>query len=174
MDLSALTDDGQELSDEMYIEYSFSEQLPDLQTYIKQCEEFIFLFLELRKAPIIDEAYNGPVLIEKMALAETFQNQVVRPSLIAKRQAISGYRGNNMEIMMNKKIISRSLSIKSLSGTEIYKGIHLDGYYPVDAEGVIPDKELVLVENGVLKNLLNGRTPTKKIRHSNGHSRFNS
>jgi predicted Zn-dependent protease len=79
--------------------------------------------------------------------------------------------GNDFEMMLNKKVISRSISIKSITGEEFYKGQRLNGYYPVDAEGVVPDKELMLIDNGVLRNLLNGRKPTKKIQHSNGHVR---
>jgi len=80
--------------------------------------------------------------------------------------------GNDLELMLNKKVISRDLSIKSITGQEFYKGQRLNGYYPVDAEGVVPDKELFLIENGVLRNMLNGRKPTRKIHNSNGHARF--
>ena len=62
--------------------------------------------------------------------------------------------------------------MKSITGEEFYKGKRLNGYYQIDHEGVVPDKELILIENGVLRNLLSGRTPTKKVLHSNGHVRF--
>lgn len=179
--LSALTADGQEISDQLYVECTSFEQLPDLNSFIKIGEDFISYFLELRNAPLIEDSYSGPVMIEEMALAEAFQTHFFRPSLIAKRSSIvsddakrsniSG-SGNNQELMMNKKIISRSLSVKSLTGTEYFEGKKLDGYVPVDAEAVVPDKELVLVENGVLKNMLNRRIPTKKIKGSNGHAQY--
>lgn len=183
MGISALTDDGQELYDEIYIEHPTFEQLPDLKTFTEQCKEFIHYMIELKNAPLIDDSYTGPVLIEKMALAEAFQSRFFMNSLIAKRAEVlapemrnygrnMGGNGNNMELMMNKKVTSRSLTIKSLSGSKEYEGIKLDGYYPIDAEGVIPEKELTLVENGVLRNMLNGRSPTKKISGSNGHARF--
>jgi hypothetical protein len=171
--LYTITNDGQELSDELFIEYGSFEQMPSLQAFIDTCENFIKYFIELKNAPIITEAYTGPVLFEGMAVAEALQKYFFQSTLLASRKPVGGGGGNNTEMMKDKKLISRSLTIKSLSGTETYKGKKLDGYYPVDAEGVAPDKELVLVENGVLKNMLNGRTPTKKFRHSNGHQRMN-
>jgi hypothetical protein len=173
LNLYTITEDGQELSDELYIEHSIFEQMPSLQAFMDTCESFIKYFIELRKAPIITEAYTGPVLFEGMAVPEALQTHFLQSTLLASRKPIGGNGGNNTEMMKDKKLTSRSLTIKSLSGTETYKGKKLDGYYPVDAEGVVPDKELVLVENGVLKNMLNGRTPTKKFQHSNGHMRMN-
>jgi predicted Zn-dependent protease len=173
LSLYTITKDGQELSDELYIEHGAFEQMPSLQAFIDTCESFVKYFIELRNAPIITEAYTGPVLFEKMAVAESLQTYFFQSTLIAGRKPIGGQGGNNTEMMKDKKLISRNLTIKSLSGAKMYKDKKLDGYYPVDSEGVVPDKELVLVENGVLKNMLNGRIPTKKFRHSNGHMRMN-
>ena len=181
--LQTMTDDGQELSDDLYFEHPTFEQMPDLDTFITQCEDFISYFIQLKNAPIIDESYNGPVLFEKMALAEAFYYKFFTPGLIAKGKSIASKEmerydgnaaeGNNQEMMTNKKIISRSLSIKSLTGSQTYNGMKLDGSYPVDAEGAVPGKELILVENGVLRNMLNGSTPTLKNKHTNGHARYN-
>jgi predicted Zn-dependent protease len=171
--LYTVTKDGQELSDELYIEHGAFEQTPSLQAFIDTCETFIKYFIELKNAPIITEAYTGPVLFEGMAVAEPIQTHFFQSTLIASRKPVGGGGGNNTEMMKDKKLVSRNLTIKSLSGTETYKGKKLDGYYSVDVEGTVPEKELVLVENGVLRNMLNGRTPTKKFPHSNGHMRMN-
>jgi predicted Zn-dependent protease len=171
--LYTVTEDGQELSDELLIEHASFEQMPSLQAFMDTCETFVKYFIELKNAPIITEAYTGPVMFEGMAVPEAFQTHFFQSTLIANRKPVGGHGGNNTEMMKDKKLTSRSLTIKSLSGTDTYKGKKLDGYYPVDAEGVVPDKELVLVENGVLRNMLNGRIPTKKFQHSNGHMRAN-
>jgi hypothetical protein len=172
LNVYTITADGQELSDDLFFEHSDFAQLPTLQLFIDTCESFIRYFIKLKNAPIINEAYSGPVLFEGMAVAEPLHTYFFQSALIANRKPIGGQGGNNTEMMLDKKLISRSLTIKSLSGTETYNGKKLEGYYPVDAEGVAPDKELVLVEKGVLKNMLNGRTPTKKFQHSNGHTRI--
>ena len=169
--LSTLTDDGEDLTENAYLQYSSMEEIPDLEEFISTYESFIAYFLELKKAPQVEEAYTGPVMFEEMALGQAFI-QLLQPSLIARRSPIGKESGNNTEIMMDKKIIARSLSVKSLTGTEFFDGQRLAGYTPVDAEGVVPDKELFLIEDGVLKNKLNRRTPTKKVPRSNGHARL--
>jgi hypothetical protein len=173
LSLYTVTEDGQELSDALSVENRAFEQMPSLQAFIDTCESFVKYFIELKNAPVITEAYTGPVLFEGMAVAESLHSHFFQSTLIANRKPIEEWSENNMEMMKDKKIVSRSLTVKSLSGTETYNGVKLNGYYPVDAEGVVPDKELVLVENGVLRNMLNGRVPTKKFRHSNGHARMN-
>jgi hypothetical protein len=184
--LEATTPDGQDLYDNMYIEYGRPEQMPDLETFTKECVAFTESFLELLDAPLFDDAYSGPVLFEGQSAVESIQEKFMnQQALFAKpkpvvndnvRQYVRGgdlFSPNNLEMMMNKKVTSRSLSIKAVTGLESYEGIKLEGYYPVDFEGVVPEKEFYLVENGVLRSMLNRRQPTKKISGSNGHFRFN-
>jgi len=47
---------------------------------------------------------------------------------------------------------------------------YLLGNYRADDEGV-PAQKVSLIKNGVLESLLMSRTPTKELRHSNGHGR---
>jgi hypothetical protein len=184
--VEAMTKDGQNLYDNLYIEYPTFEQMPNVDDFTKNCEAFIANFLQLLNAPMADDAYSGPVLFEDQAAVEAVQDKFMhQQSLCAKTKPVASdnvrnrFRGNyrlnpnNLEMMMNKKVISRSLSIKSLTGTQEYNGIKLEGYYPVDFEGAVPEKEFFLIENGVLKSMLNRRTPTKRVPASNGHYRFN-
>ena len=186
--------DGQDLNYAIYEEQATFEQMPDLATFTNQCKEAMESLIKLKNAPVVDDAYSGPVLFEGRALYNLFvqafisnnklaalPKQVQLPSGGGMRvmiidgvpQIVSGSQGgNDFELMLNKKVVSRDLSIKSITGQESYKGQRLNGYYPFDAEGVVPDKELMLIENGVLRNLLNGRTPTSKIKNSNGHARY--
>jgi hypothetical protein len=167
------SDDGQELRHNLYIERSDFKDMPTLQQFIDTCETTINTFLALRKAPLVKEAYSGPVLFEKQAVVEPFEdNFFTNNTLMARRKSVNGMGGNNIEMIKDKKLISRSLSIKSLSGSQTYKGQKLEGYIPVDEEGVVPEKEMFLVENGVLRNMLNGRMPSLKFQHSNGHARL--
>jgi len=176
-------DDGQELNHSLYTENATFEQMPDLATCIKQCKELMDNLLKLKNAPVVNEAYSGPVLFEGKSVEYLFRTLFFNNSkLYASPKLIqagnNNYYNNNQqgandfELMLNKKVISRSITVKSITGQEFYNGQRLNGYYPVDAEGVVPDNELVLIENGVLRNMLNGRKPTKKIQHSNGHVRY--
>jgi len=171
-----LTDDGQEMSDQLYFERSSFEDMPDVNTFIAACNEFVSEFVKLKYAPMVEESYVGPVLFEKMALLELFQQQLFQNNgLIARRGRVGNNNagGNDTEMMLGKKLISRNLTIKSLTGTKTFEGKNLDGYYPIDFQGVVPSPELTLVDKGVLKAMLNGRTPTLKTPNSNGHARFN-
>jgi hypothetical protein len=171
LNLFTMTDDGHELNRDLYFEHTTFEQMPSLNAFKDTCEVLARKLLDLRKAPLLDDAYSGPVMFEGQSVPEVFQSQISK--LFVARKPLTENGGNNTEMMQNKKLISRSLTVKSLSGTEFYRGKRLDGYYPVDAEGVAPDRELVLIENGVLRNMLNGRTPSKKFPHGNGHRRMN-
>jgi len=155
--------------------------MPNLTTFTNQCKTVIENLLKLKEAPVVEDAYSGPVLFEGTAVYDIFRRafflnnklsaapKIVQP--LSNQSSAQG--GNDFELMLNKKVIARSITIKSLTGQEFYNGQRLNGYYPIDSEGVIPDKELVLIENGVLRNMLNGRRPTKKFPHSNGHVRYN-
>jgi hypothetical protein len=182
--------DGQELNHSLYTENSTFEQMPDIETYIKECKKLMTDLLQLKNAPVVDEAYSGPVLLEGKAVEYFFRSAFfysgklyASPKLIQQNTNNYYYNfnnnnnndpgaGNDFELMLNKKVISRNISIQSITGQEFYEGQRLNGYYPVDAEGVVPAKELTLIENGVLRNLLNGRKPTRKFPNSNGHVRY--
>src|SRR4029434_4023616 len=49
-------------------------------------------------------------------------------------------------------------------------GVELNGFFRYDNEGVAGQKAS-LVESGVLKTFLLGRSPTRGFAHSNGHGR---
>jgi len=180
--------DGQELDHTLYTENATFEQMPDIATYIAKCKELMENLLKVKNAPVINEAYSGPVLFEGKSVEYLFRSVFFDTGkLYAAPRAFQSdnnnyfYNNNNnqqqlggnvFELMLDKKVISRSITMKSITGQEFYNGQRLNGYYPVDAEGVVPDKELTLIDNGVLRNLLNGRKPTKKIQHSNGHVRY--
>jgi len=185
-------DDGQDLNQTIYEEHASFEQMPDLATFTNRCKALMDNLLKLKNAPVVDDAYSGPVLFEGKALYNLFVQVFISNNKLAAApkmvqlpqpasyiivngvpQLSSGQQGgNDFELMLNKKVISRDLSVTSITGQESYKGQRLNGYYPVDAEGVVPAKELMLIENGVLRNLLNGRTPTNKIKQTNGHARY--
>ena len=178
--------DGQELNHTIWVENATLKQMPDVATFSNQCKTVMENLLKLKNAPVVNEAYSGPVLFEGLAVERIFRqafswyNKLAASPKLTQLNANNyyGYNnnqesgGNDFELMLNKKVISRSLTVKSITGQEFYNSERLNGYYPVDAEGVIPDKELMLIENGVLRNMVNGRRPTKKIQHSNGHVRY--
>ena len=184
-------DDGQELTHMIWLENASFQQMPDVETFSNRCKTEMENLIKYKNAPVIDDTYCGPVLFEGGAVGRLFEQSFFANNKLAAApkmtqsgaaqtyviingvlQQSSAAGGNDFEMMLNKKVISRDLSIKSITGQEFYKGERLNGYYPIDDEGVAPDKELILIENGVLRNMLNGRKPTQKVHHSNGHTRY--
>jgi len=171
-------DDGQELTHHFFEENATFEQMPDLATFIGGCMTMMENLLKLKNAPVVDDAYSGPVLFEGLATERIFRqalfdnNKLVAAPKMVQPMQQGPQGGNDFEMMLHKKVVSRTITVKSITGQEFYKGQRLNGYYPVDDEGIVPDKELALIDNGVLCNMLNGRKPTKKIGQSNGHTRY--
>jgi len=179
--LSARAKDGQDIALSFFIDYPTFEQMPDVESFTHQCKEAMESLMQLIEAPVVEDAYNGPVLMEGSAVDALFRQTILNSLSAAPRQIqqsnslvfnLFGSQRANLEPMLNKKVVHRSFDVKAITGQEFYKGERLSGYYPVDAQGVAPDKELTLIENGVLRQLLNGRQPTKRIPNSNGHARF--
>ncbi|MBN2349292.1 MAG: hypothetical protein JXJ22_10665 [Bacteroidales bacterium] len=136
---------------------------------------------DTKNAEHFNENYSGPVLVEGQSGLELVFNQLfnVTNTLMAYREPLvngnqqSMYYGeklNLFETKLNKRVITDNLSI--ITYPDKTTGDPTIGKFRVDAEGVIPADSLILIENGVLKSLLNGRTPTRMINESNGYNRF--
>ena len=167
-----MTENGEELWSGLHYYHSSTDKIPGLEIFLNDCEKKITHLLRLKNAPLAEKPYSGPVLYEKTSLIWVFILNLLNNQLSATGKLLNGSGGNSLEMMTGEKIISNQLTVKSLSGTKIYKGQILDGYFPIDSEGVVPPEELTLIENGVLKNMLSNRIPTVKNPHSNGHYRF--
>ena len=75
-----------------------------------------------------------------------------------------------MDGKIGKSIFHESLTIKAKPKLKSYNGTRLSGTFEVDDEGTMPADELIVVENGVLKNLLNDRTRINSTQRANGFS----
>ena len=174
----AKTAEGEDLSDDFDLTVARPDELPSLEELQQQCHTLVLKLQEELKASKLREAYSGPVLFEDMAVVRTFYSNFFSgdQSLIAQRKPLTAhgfsYGGNGLEEMIDKRITAREISIVDMTGTPEYKGVKLLGYTPIDAQAVIPPATLTLVDKGILKTMLNDRTPTRKVPHSNGHSLF--
>jgi peptidoglycan hydrolase-like protein with peptidoglycan-binding domain len=169
------TADGEELWEYISIARSSTDRLPDMESFATECEEKIVHLLQLKNAPLVDYNYVGPVLCEREGLVKLifftfFNNRMMVYNRFL--DTTSKLTIVTFEPVMGEDFISNQLTFKSLSGTKMYGGQVLDGYFPIDGEAVIPAEELVLIENGVLKNMLTSRVPGVKNQHSSGHSRI--
>ena len=165
------TAEGTVLRDNYSVSAETPGKLPDVQELETAVRAFADRLLALKSAPLTDSNYKGPVLYEDGAVPMAFnQNMLTVGGLVARRMLQPS--PDLLENRFGEKILDSRLSVKNLTGLEEYNGTRLWGHYAVDADGVEPAAETVLVEGGVLKGLLNGRCPTLKAPVATGCTRF--
>jgi len=160
--------------------------LPSKEQVIKDAEILAENLQKLKDAPIFNDVYIGPVLFDGQAAGEVVRKTMFyakNENLLAVRKQVTG--NSDMNTGMNttmpsrvsaddridKKIAAEGLFVTAKPGLDSYNGIPLVGAYPIDMEGIVPNKDISIIENGILKNLLCGRIPTAKMKQSNGHLR---
>jgi len=160
-------------------------ELPSLDSLENSCRKLINALKIKCNTEKLKEEYNGPVLFEGEPVASLILNTFFnRNGLIAQREPLNSNAFEfrlpfeapqySLDSKINTQIVSKDITIKSLSRLKEYNGEKLVGAFDVDAEGVVPPEELILVKNGMLLTLLNGRTPTFGVKKSNGHNRLNA
>jgi hypothetical protein len=161
---------------ETYTAYSRSfGDLPGKDSLSKSTMSLIQSFEQAYASAKLEEAYSGPIMVEGQAANEIFA-QMFAPQCIVQRPPLTdrGVQDNDRYTAFQNKIGGRVLpeylSVTDNPGLQKHDGTSLVGHYAIDDEGT-PAQSVNLVEKGYLKTLLSGRTPTKRIRSSNGHSR---
>lgn len=126
----------------------------------------------------LTEEYNGPVLLEGISVSETFASTILqgREGVFANDNIakLKGFQFDEESISsdgkVGKSIVNNLISVKAKPFLTTFNGVDLLGSFQIDQEGVRPPDELAIIENGVLKNLLNNRTLTNPNQVANGFS----
>jgi len=158
--------------------------LPAVKQIRADIQSLAHYLLSIEKAPHFDENYSGPVLLVGQPSMRSYmkalfnsENSLIafREDLVSAGQSQLYYSRNRnaLETKLGKMIAPKTFTIKDVPSAQIFQNISLLGGYKIDAEGVVVPDTLILVENGVLRNLMGSRTPTKNVPNSNGHRRFN-
>lgn len=149
---------------------------PPVDEAAQRFTQLIEHLLKSGTLPTLQEEYTGPVLIEGKTVAEVLSGSLFgnRETLILSNdiQSASGFRmeTTTTEGRIGRSIMDQNITVLATSRTRDFAGVDLLGAYEADSEGVVPPTEIVLVEKGILKNLLNDRTITKSGQTSNGHA----
>ncbi len=149
--------------------------LPSQDSLIKAARNLAASLTKLRKAPVLFDAYSGPIIFEKQAAAEIFA-QVFAPNLVTQRKLITPKSVREIDdhgafqTKIGGRVLPEFLSVKAIPGKDKFEETFLIGSYEFDEEGV-PAENVTLVKDGFLKNLLSSRTPIKRVLESNGHCR---
>lgn len=142
----------------------------DYKSIIKQFRKKMKEFVEHQRNTlppvevITPITYDGPVLIDgisvKYRIFNNHDQDLLDNPFQTKHLAEIG-----------DTIIDTAIRVEQLSGVSSYKGQKLWGYEEVDLDGVKP-QDILLVENGILKNRLSGRMNSRNTPHSTGNQRF--
>ncbi len=183
IDAATQAADGQTLSNFAYFHARSPADLPKAPQVAQAAKAVAAELLALRSAKTLDQSYAGPVLFEDQAAAELFSQRFFsgQGGLLAVRvpatadpshaAAFEQMLGRPLTDLLGKRLLPTPWTIVAQPHLKARAGVTLLGSYEVDAQGVRPPDRVVLVDKGVLKTLLSGRTPVKGVAESNGHQR---
>lgn len=168
---------GAQAADGMRLDRSYSTAgtaLKDLDSpavFAQHALDLIASLSDLRKAPVVEEEYHGPLLLSSDAGADTLR-AVVGSGVTATRPKLGTEARTNgpFASSYHARVLPDVFDVVDNPGLKSYDGKGLLGAYDVDDEGV-PAQAVKLVVDGKLENYLIGREPVRDFPQSNGHGR---
>lgn len=168
---------GAQAPDGMRLDRSYATSgatLKDIDTpqaFQKQATALIASLSDLRKAPLVEEEYHGPVLFSSDASADTLL-MLVAGAVAATRPPLGTEARTNGPFAnsYHARVLPEFLNVEDDPGMKTFDGKGLVGAYEIDDEGV-PAQAIKLVSNGELENYLVAREPIRDFPESNGHGR---
>jgi predicted Zn-dependent protease len=167
---SVKADDGMELNLYRDFEAITPDQLPKEDELQASVKGLIDQLESLRVAPVI-EPYSGPAIVTNRAAA-VFFHEIFGHRIEGHRQKDAD-EGHTFTNKVGQGVVPSFISVKDDPTLEKFGDIELNGHYAFDEEGVAA-QPVSLVDGGVLKGFLMGRSPIKGFAKSNGHGRAQS
>lgn len=165
---------GELISDAISILAPRFEELPTAEQVIRQVEELVSSLLEVQQAPKLEEEYSGPVLFIGAPVADLFEKRIFSSEdRILANNSIAPLKGFQFESgnagnKIGKPTFAEGITIKVTPKRKTFEGRKLLGSFEVDAEGVEPAEETLVVEKGILKTYLSDRSLTDSTQRANG------
>ena len=168
---------GAQAADGMHLDRSYGSNgisLADLdsqEAFDKRAVGLIASLTDLRKAPVVEEEYHGPVLLSADAASDAVHDLVasavtaVRPELGTEARTKGAFASS-----YHARVLPEFLDVVDDPTLTHFNGKALVGAYRIDDEGV-PAQTVKLVADGRLENYLIGREPVRDFPKSNGHGR---
>ena len=168
---------GTQADDGMSLDRSYSctgSSMRDLDSPAVLAQHTVALIAslaDLRKAPLVEEEYHGPVLLSADAAADTLR-YLLAASVVATRPPLGTQARTNgpFASSYHARVLPEFLSASDDPTLKTFAGKGLVGAYDVDEEGVAA-QPVKLIDDGRLDNYLIGRQPVRDFPHSNGHGR---
>jgi hypothetical protein len=168
---------GTQAADGMRLERSYSttgnslKELDSSEAFDQHAVALITSLADLRKAPVVEEEYHGPVLLSADA-STGIAASLLAGAVTATRPKLGTEARTNgpFASSFHARVLPDFLDVVDDPGLKSYEGKGLLGAYDVDDEGV-PAQAVKLVSAGRLENYLLGREPVRDFPQSNGHGR---
>jgi predicted Zn-dependent protease len=148
-----------------------AEELPSREKLLADVKQALDTVMALRKAPIVEEEYRGPVLFAPDAADDVIASLV--GSNVVGRKPQPGRPNRTIGAFATSyktRVLPSFLTLIDDPTLKEFQGHTLIGSYEVDDEGV-KAKTVNVIENGMLNNYLLGRQPVRDFPSSNGHGR---
>lgn len=164
---SVKAEDGMDL--ELYdnVEATTLEQLPTEELLAAKTRAVAETLDRLRVAPVV-EPYTGPAIVMNRAAGvyfhEVFGHRAEGHRLKDEEE------GQTFRKKVGERITPEFISVVDDPTQRRFRETVLNGYYRYDEEGR-PAERVSLIEDGVLRGFLMGRTPIDGFPRSNGHGR---
>ncbi len=168
---------GAQASDGMGLDRSYGSSgvsLADLDSeadFNKHAVAELASLAELRKAPLVEDEYHGPLLFSPDAATDTLRS-LLAGAVTATRPAIGTEARTNgaFASSYHARVMPDFMSVIDDPSLRSFDGRSLLGAYSIDDEGV-PAEAVKLIDAGRLDNYLIGRQPIRDFPQSNGHGR---
>lgn len=170
---STQANDGMKLQRSYASTDSTLAALDSPESFNRHAAQLLATLGDLRKAPLVEEEYHGPILFSSDAGADVVQALLAsglaaaRPKLGTEARTTGAFASS-----FHARILPDFLDLVDDPSLTSFHGKGLLGAYAIDDEA-IPAESVKLVEAGRLENYLLGRQPVKDFPHSNGHGRAN-
>lgn len=167
------TSTGEFVVDNIHHNYATIE-LPPIEAMIAEVKAMAERMIASGSSPVFREEYSGPALFIGQPVAQLFVSELFggEEGLAANNniQSLTGYRyeSNSLDAKIGKPVFADGMTVKAMPKLKKYGDVTLLGSFEVDEEGVVPADETVLIENGVLKVLMNDRTIVNAGQVANG------
>jgi predicted Zn-dependent protease len=147
------------------------QDLDSQDLFEKKAVEQIASLSDLRKAPLVEEEYHGPVLLSSDAGTDTLRG-LLEGGLVATRSKLGTEARTNgaFASSFHARVLPEQMQVVDDPTMKTFAGKALAGAYDVDEEGV-PAQAVNLVTDGKLQSYLIGREPVRDFPQSNGHGR---
>ena len=144
-----------------------ASRLPSDRDLTLAAEDLVTNLIKLRAAPKV-EPYTGPAILSGRASGVLFHE------ILGHR--LEGHRlkqandAQTFKSLVGESVLPPSFSVVFDPEQERFGNIDLLGTYRFDNEGV-KGQQVTVIENGILKRFLLGRSTLNEFRESNGHGR---